>query len=469
MSLIQVIFDNNLKQSDIMIPLFNSSPDEMGKDYTRNQTEVQQTSVYGIQSPLIKINNIVVDFSDVIQFSLSCKYRTPDINITVRDRDRLSEVLDSPSLDNELRVQILPKFDGVYKKINLTFYITSSNYYDGIIDIRGTYKSQKFHSTNIKSFGEINTYDLFKNIASELQLGFASNITSNDADKRFVYCANKNYIDLLDGEITRSGSDLQILDYWVDWWNNLVLADIYERYNAIDKDEDMQIWIAGQNKEMAEGNKIEPQQVVATLHNSPALMNNELYIQHKELINSPGIQLFFGSDKVYSVYESDKSEYLDYLIQDGDTQNDIFYNFEYIGETYSQYNYLLASRKRESFLQKINSNENIEITLTTPLLGLMRGNRVNILWYNNDSKLESIQEDMEELGLINNLESNIPLQDNKVENNAATGHFKLDKAVSGQYLITGCSIEFEDNNWSYVLKLSRPTSAKPKIITENNE
>ena len=62
MSIIQVKFDHNLQQSDIIIPLTSSSKDEAKEAYTRNQSEIQQTHVYGIQSPLISVNSIVIDF-----------------------------------------------------------------------------------------------------------------------------------------------------------------------------------------------------------------------------------------------------------------------------------------------------------------------------------------------------------------------------------------------------------------------
>lgn len=85
MSIIQVKFDHKLKQSDIIIPLTNSSKSEMGDAYTKNQTEIQQTLVYGIMSPLIMVNNIVVDVVDVIDFELKSVDVTPTVNLTIKD------------------------------------------------------------------------------------------------------------------------------------------------------------------------------------------------------------------------------------------------------------------------------------------------------------------------------------------------------------------------------------------------
>ena len=308
MGQIRVKFDHTLKQSDIIVRLTNTSHDEAGENYIENQQEIQQTSIYGIQAPLIMVNNIVVDFPDVIYFNMKCINRLPSIQMIIRDRKRLISMINTPGIDNELRVQILPKFDDKYKKINLTFYITSFKCDNDIISLSGDYKVSKFTSDMIKSFGEINTYDLFESIAKETGLGLASNVDSNDDDKRFVYCDNKSYETLLEKEIKRSGSDLKVFDYWVDWWNNLTLVDIYERYNTIDSEDDMKLWVSGQNHEMTEGIKIVPIEVPAVLNNHPSNETMELYTPTYTLANSMGNQKYSGTDKVYSIYETNNND-----------------------------------------------------------------------------------------------------------------------------------------------------------------
>lgn len=465
MSLIKVKFDHKLEQSDIIIPLNNSSVDEMGEYYTNNLPNIQQTLVYGILSPLIMINNIVIDIIDIIDFELTCTSITPTLRIIVKDRYKLITTLDTPGVDNELRLQILPRFDDKYKKINLTFFISSMNINNDYITLRAEYKSPKLSSSNLKSFGEISTYNLFENIAIETGMGFASNVDNNDNDKRYIYCDNKTYIDLLNSEIRRSGYDMTIYDYWVDWWNNIILADIYERYNAVDSDQDMQVWISGQNKEITEGSEIEPQQAVATLTNNPAFRFTELYAKQYHITNKPGSHMWLGTDQVYSVYEDTKGEYMDYLIQDGDVKKDIFTKFDYLGETYGEYNYLLSNKKRDTFLQKIKTNETLEIITGSPLLGLMRGNHVNLMWYINDSAYENMRDRLKEEGCIQEDGTNIPLTSaDDIDYAQSDNRFILDKSISGQYLITGCRIVYNNKEWKYHLYVSRPSSVKPKIL-----
>lgn len=476
MGKIQVKFDHNLKQSDIIVKLTNSSKDESGEDYQYNQQEVQQTLVYGIQSPLIMVNNVVVDFSDVLFFDLKCDSVFPSVKMMIQDRKNLISSIDTPSLDNELRVQILPKFDQKYKKINLTFYITSFKADDSIINITGEYKIIPFLSDNIKSFGKINTYNLFEKIAKETGLGFASNVESNDIDERYVYCDNKSYHDVLSREIQYSGGTadtMQIYDYWIDWWNNLTLVDVYERYNATDSEDDMKLWVSGQNKEVTEGSQIIPIEVPAVLNNHPSNETMELFVQNYQAKNNTSSQSINGTDKVYSIYESPKTEYIDYLVQDGDVKKDIFTKYEYLGENYGEYNYLLARKKRGAFIQKMQSNETIKVTLKSPLLGLLRGNKVNFIWYINDDSVKDTLNSLSEEEMVNNVQNDIPilreLPDEESESKSNDGDFIKDESISGQYLITGQRMIFDDMEWSYILTLSRSSSLKAKIINTKDE
>ena len=328
------------------------------------------------------------------------------------------------------------------------------------------YKLPKLTASKYKSFGEINTYDLFSEIAKDTKLGLATNIEANDSDKRFVYCDYKSYLDIMDYEITHAGYDLQICDYWIDFWNNINLVDIYERYNAIDPDDQLKIWVSGQNKEITEGNKPVPIQIHAILNNHPGLQNTELYIQKYERVNKTGQQSSNGTDRVYSSFNMNNNEYQDYLIQDGDVKEDIFTKFEYVGECYGETDYFLTERKRKDLLQKI-AIETIEVTLKTPLLALMRGHKINMTWYINDSKYDNKQENLKEDGVIQDVETTVQTdQSTETISNPDNGHFVEDKSVCGQYLITSCDMKYSNNEWNYILTLSRPASHKPQIIKE---
>ena len=60
MSIITLELDNTLEKSSIIMPLMSSSQKEGGENYNdTNMTDKAQTSVFGIQTPLIMINNTI--------------------------------------------------------------------------------------------------------------------------------------------------------------------------------------------------------------------------------------------------------------------------------------------------------------------------------------------------------------------------------------------------------------------------
>lgn len=467
MSIITLEFDNKLKKSNIIVPLISSSKKESGEDYTdMNLTDKAQTSVFGIQTPLIMINNTVIDFDAVHYFSLKSVGKLPELILTVEDRYEIITNIDKAENDNEVRIQVIPRFDNAYKKIDLTFFISNIHVTGSLIRLTCSYKLPSLVSSQYKAFGEIDTYSLFKQIAIDTELGFATNIAKL-ADDRYTYCDNKSFIDLMNDEIQYSNATEHIIDWWLDLWDNINLVDIKERYNAVDTDDDLQVWISGQVNEVTADVEVEPIKTTAVITNLPMYNNSELYVTSYSIHNNPGINVLKGTDKVYGVYHDIDMEHYDYFIQDGDIKKDIFTKYEYLGENYGEYNYVIAKQLREAFIQKINT-ETISVSLQSPLLGLMRGHKLNFIRYVNNDMLENKMNALEEHGLLNrNIDSNIPLSEYEVKQDSGSGSYRVDRTVSGQYLINGVNIIYTNNKWEYVLTLVKPASTKVDIT--NNQ
>ena len=179
MSIVTLEFDNTLEKSEIVMPLLSSSQNEAGENYSdANLTDKSQTKVFGIQVPLVMINSTIIDFDAIHYFNLKSQGCLPELTMTVDDKYELITNLDKPSNDNVVRVQILPKFDDAYKKIDLTFYITNISVNGKLVRLTCTYKLASLTSSQFKTYGEVDTYTLFKQIANETKLGFASNLTT---------------------------------------------------------------------------------------------------------------------------------------------------------------------------------------------------------------------------------------------------------------------------------------------------
>ena len=467
MAKLEVKYDPTLEQSEIIARLDNSSPEEAGDDYERNQTAMQQTSIYGVQCPIIAVNNIMVAYEDILSFELDDTKHIPEVTLHIIDRKSLIQYLDTPGNDNELRIQILPPFEDAYKKINLTFLISDfSMGQDGNdLFITGIYKLSKFTSSQFKSFGEVGLYDLFDQIASDSKLGFATNVEAGE-DARFVYCPYSSYKSTIEREISHSGDETTIYDWWIDVWNYLNLANVYERYTATDSEDDMKVWISGTVDEVGEGIKIEPQEVPAELTNMFGTEETQLYVADYRINTNPGINIYEGTDKVYSVYSMNNKEYQDTYISDGDVKKDVFENFEYKGEVYGEYDYITNGMYRVPFLQKMK-NGSLEVDLKQPLLGIQRGNHVNFACYYNDDSIDYPLESLETGNVADdNPQTNVPVMEPDVNESNPSDTFKLDKSVSGQYMVIGNIYRFIEGQWTHTVILTRPIDQKPKILAE---
>lgn len=460
MAKIQVKYDPTLEQSEIIARLDNSSPDEEGAEYNGNQTAIQQTSVYGLQCPIIAVNDIMIAYEDIIDFELDDSGHVPSVSLHVYDRKSLIQYLDVPRNDNELRIQILPPFDDVYKKINLTFFI--SNYSigdDNDLYITGNYKLSGFTSSQFKAFGEVSLYDLFDKIASETKLGFASNVEGGD-DKRYVYCPYTSYQSAIEREIKHSGDKTIIYDWWIDVWNYLTLENVYERYNDIDSEEDMEVWVDGSYEDITEGWEYNPVKVPAEMTNIFGSEQNQLYVKDYRIVNNPGANVGSGTDKLYSVYSMNDRKYTDTYISDGDVKKDTYNKFEYLGEVYGDYDYVTHGMFRDAYLQKINNNL-VEIDLAHPLLGLIRGNRLVFACYYNDDNVDYPVDGLQEAGLIEDIQTNVPIMEPDYK---GSDMFKLDKSISGQYLIMGNKYKFSNYQWTQTVILARPMTQTPLVL-----
>lgn len=444
MAQITVKYDPTLKIEEIVEPMYATSENECAED---RPAEVQQTKITGILSPLIKVNRILILWDKVTKFELSSKGFLPTLSFTFKDDLGFTKSLDQPGNDNLVLLQILPPFEDAYKKINLRFFINDVRIKGDIISITASYNVPALVQDKLQSFGKITTYDYLDKIAKECELGLASNLDGTE-DERYIYLRNTNFVKSIETEIKRSGNENCILDTWIDLHNYVVLCDMLERYNAIESE--IKVWTAPTVIPDTEnsGEPVQPKEEDAILSNAIAMRTTQLFINDYTVKNNAGSNLRFGTDKVLQSYYIDKSEASSVLIQDGDVKKDTFIKTIYKGELFGEYDYFTSEFCRSAFLQKINSNT-IEVSLSTPLLGLERGGKVNVQWYEVNEIATVIKNE-------NPIETNIPdTEGEQTEKDEMT----LNKQVSGQYFIIGTTIKFLgwDQGWKYILTLTRPT------------
>ena len=444
MAQITVKYDPTLQIEKIEDLMYATDKEEQQDD---RQAEVQQTKITGILTPLVKINNIVLLWDKITRFELSSTRFLPELTFTFKDDLGFTKSLDQPGNDNLVLVQILPPFDEAYKKINLRFFIENIKITGDKVTVSCKYNVPALYQYKLEALGKLSTYDYLDKVATDCGLGYASNLDGTK-DEKYIYIRNTNYLKSVEHEICLSGSDTCILDSWIDLHNYLILCDVYERYNALESE--LKIWTMPSSIPNTESNDpVKPRQEDAIITNAIALRNSQLFVGDYTVKNNSGSSIRNGTDKVLESYYMLNNESSSMLIQDGDIKKDTFVKSVYMGEIFGDYDYFSAEVCRKAYLQKINSNT-IEVALSSPLLGLERGQRVNFRWYEANEVIQTIKDK-------NQIETNIPDTDDETNDKE---RMTLNKQVSGQYLIIGTTIRFNgfNNGWKYILTLSRPAN-----------
>jgi len=451
MAQITVKYDPTLEIEEIQELMYATTKEQ---DQDNKEGEVSQTKITGIISPLIKVNHINIMWSQITRFELRSTDLLPTLNFSFIDDMGFVKSLDQPDGDNLVLVQILPPFENAYKKINMRFYIDSVTINGNKVSISAIYNVQKLYQYQLRAFGKISTYDYFDKIAKDCELGLASNIDGT-TDEHYVYMNNRTYAQSMSRELAVSGNETCILDSWIDFHNYLIICDMYERYNAIDKD--LKVWTSSLVQDTAANADIEPRQEDAILSNAIAVRNSQLYVKDYKTVCHSGNNTYFGTDRILECYNIADQESKSTLIQDGDVKNDLFVKTIYRGELFGDYDYFLQEDCHKTYMKKINSDY-IEVSLQTPLLGLERGQRVDFRWYDVNPAIKAVKDTKE-------IETNIPTEDQTEEDDDQDG-WTLNKQVSGQYLIIGVIVKFKGiaGGWQYTLQLARPADKKNNYL-----
>lgn len=435
-----VKFDPTLELPKITHGLY-MYPDER-QDTTTNP--INQTKVDGIIMPLIRINDMSLNFSQVSYFELGSENFMPTLRITVNDGGGLLKTFNKTEADNTIQIQILPPFDNAYRKINMLFYVVNHETHGNRATFDCIYKLDGLRDSRLESFGEITTYELFEKLAKTLQLGFVTNSLGSN-DKRWIYCQNTSYQDLMKEEIGCSGSAKEIFDAWIDFRNNLTLVNIYERYTTLDTG--LKIWTTATNiKDVSDdlGDISQPILAPAMISNHYTLHTNPLFIKTYENIMYSGGSVKNGTDEVSLCYSFDNGCEDDWYVADGSVDRDTTIKYKYVGEYFGSFNYLAQERAIRLFKDRI-SKSSIAVELHTICLGLMRGDKVDVRWYEGNTMVNTgtVEKNQE-------YQNNISATD---ERTTAGEEQVLNNEVSGQYYINGITLVYKDGEWKQKLKL----------------
>lgn len=444
--MITIKHDHKLHFPTITVPMISQDEED-------NTVAVQQTNVEGILVPLFRFNNLTINFQMVQSMELHCD-PVPEIILRIHDMADLIKNLDNPGLDNILYMQILPPFDNAYKKVQLMFRVYETGIEGSVVGLKGTYMCPGLWDTKMKAYGRTTTWKLFEEVSNEMSLGFASNVDASN-DERYIYNPNMNVPGFLDREIRFGGDSNHVLDWWIDLWNNVNVVDIYEEYNTLREEQDMKIWINPLMRDVDKGSVAEPQQMTAAFSNHPTFMGLPMFIADYHPVMTSGD----FTDCNFETYSMDNQECSSLLVQDGDVKENVILKYIYGGENFGGRDYLGQRVAREMFRTKIWA-QCIEVSVPRPILGLIKGDKVNVWWYDINSY-------MTEKAADDTISSNstIPESVQDTENS-----FIINPTISGQYYIIDFWLEYDiSSGWKQTFRLGRSADSIQRINGPTNE
>jgi len=431
MSKITVVRDPNITLPPIYDVLLEPAADEGAGNVSENP----QTHVNGILAPLIRFGNLTVRAEDVVFFHLESTGFIPECVFKFNDSFGYIKSFDKFDKNTDVQIQLVPAADNMARKINIVFIMDSVDITGNYVTCHCVYKCKGLYDTRLESYGQITTYELFDKVSNQLQLGFASNVKGTN-DKRWIYASSMSLVDLLQ-QVTKEGGEATIIpDAWIDFRNNLIFEDLYSRYNDFDKGLKIKALPSALQDTRA---KQEPFELPG-LTNSTLYHNCSLYVKNMRIVGEGGDIVLIGDNRLLDTYNYINRKIDQLQLADSDYDETMMYRYEYCGEQFEDFNRYAQAHCNATFRKKITTNM-IEVELSQPVLDLERGDRVNFVWYDYNAVLHSVQE-----------------QNGETETNSANEPV-LNKQVSGQYLILGTIIDFENFNnsfkWSYKLRLTK--------------
>ena len=444
--------------------------------------------VEGILTPIIKVNNRVIDMSMITYFDLKYTGFVPEIEIAIDDSNNdMIKFADVPGLDNIITVVIIPPIEGVYKKISLNFYITDCDFIDGLAKYKGTLKFLPFEATQLKQMkfhhpqngcnakycqlppnAHPTTFEFLHVIAEECGLGFAAtDKTKEIKDDRYRLLSSEKFKDVIPKHIAMGGLDEHsFFDAWLDLYGYIVMVnvawlmetEVYPDWLGITA----LFGVQGSDTNVPEMQSIYVHRTI-TNYNDFKVPNN-LQFEEYTPISDPGTNFKNGTFNHYGMMGVSGSGNGDNAMSSYDIQqqensatgqkNQNDYMFEttsFSGFEMADMNPILKqSLLREKFFEKIRSRM-IVIKMTTPNLGLERGTLLNVNIYEyNPIKKQKIIADFPALAQDNSATIEEEAKPLLKEVTFDINQGIMNPAMSGMYYIDG--MEFKYDNYSQQLE-----------------
>lgn len=465
--------DPQLEKQTVAKPNFS----DVGEGVPNHEINIDNKRVEAIEIPVILLNNIVLDYSNITYMNINYDGFVPTIKIIVTQIGHEIEFNDSPGLDNILTVVMTSRVNGAYKPISVNFYINQVKSVGNDLYYFGTYKllALEQNQTEQITFNPApdtgcqaqfcklgpnehpTTYEFLHVIAEKCGLGFAATDNVKEiSDDKYRFITNQTYKDAIQQHIKFAGVDEDsIFDCWIDLYRYLVVVNIP--------------WVLNENVEIQDlGGYIEYESMSGqtqtpdvqdtrmsrrylTNYREAAGQMNILVKSYKWITNNADLrehgttnQYFIGGPLGYNDENNGSMNQKDIAVQeetpDGQagideyqfTKNN-FIGYEMGNADDGNTPILYQTQIRNSYLRKLRQRR-LKVTMNTPNMGLQRGILIYLMiveYEDKQKRLLAMQSGMENGVIRSIIEQGLPL---------------LNPYLSGFWYIDGMEFSYNKND-----------------------
>lgn len=216
------------------------------KSYGEENGELNSSKDYGAEVPFFFINGYTFTGDDVSMMTLNLKGTVPTIDVTLIDGNSYFNVDNYPRSGDILSLRIASRQPDTFKDIRIDFDIESvSSPVKGSNEqgqggakytFKGIMKIPGYYAEKCKSYGVGNILTHLENIATDLSLGYASNIdTPHEEDEMDLLVAYQTVSDVISNSVLHSyiGED-SFQTYFIDPYYYLTFVDVNAMLNSED-------------------------------------------------------------------------------------------------------------------------------------------------------------------------------------------------------------------------------------------
>lgn len=280
----------------------------------------KQSRENGSWAPYIKINNIAIEPGEITSFILNAGGFIPTVSFMFDDLKRVFHLESLPRDGDVVSVRITSRQEDTFKDIRVDFDITS---FIGMktmninpnearsYSVTGILKIPTLMAEDCFSYKADTSVEHLKKIATELQLGFASNIDSAD-DKMARLCPYMSRLNFIKGAIDHSYIDDNSFQVGsIDPYYYLNFVNLNTLFNSHNELENTLVNMFGTDWNMnpADTNDLNKIKTQMVLSNHLDWGGTSQYVSSYQIINnSSAISLANGYSRKLQYFENNSKE-----------------------------------------------------------------------------------------------------------------------------------------------------------------